>query len=62
MANNENKTTAKMPKPLLAKSNALDWNLTNVDNNIIAEINKVKLSLENFKALQKRSNYDQENS
>ena len=53
MAYNEDKTTAKMLKTLLAKSDALDQKLTNMDNNIKAEINDIKLNLENFKALQK---------
>ena len=54
MTNNENKKTAGMPKTLLAKSNTLDWKLTNVDNNIKTEINKIKVNLEKFRALQKK--------
>ena len=53
MANNEEKTTAEMLKTLLAKSDALDQKLANMDNNIKAGINKIKVNLEEFKALQK---------
>ena len=42
-----------MLKTLAAKSDALDQKLTNMDNNIKAEINETKVNLENFKALQK---------
>ena len=42
-----------MLKTLVAKSDAPDQKLTNRDNNIKAEINEIKLNLENFKALQK---------
>ena len=53
MANNEDKTTAEMLKVLSVKSDALDQKLTNMDNNIKAEINEIKVNLETFKALQK---------
>ena len=42
-----------MLKTLVAKSDARDQKLTNTDNNIKAEINEIKVNLENFKALQK---------
>ena len=53
MANNEEETTAETLKRLLAKSDALDQKLTNMDNNNEGEFNKTKVNLENFKALQK---------
>ena len=53
MANNEDKTTSEMLKTLLAKSDALDQKITNMDNNVKAEINEIKVNLEDFKALQK---------
>ena len=53
MANNEDRTMTKMLKTLLATSDALDEKLTNMDNNIKAEINETKVNLENFMALQK---------
>ena len=53
MANNEEKTTTEMLKTLLAKSHALDQKLANMDNNIKAGINEIKVNLEEFKALQK---------
>ena len=53
MANNEDKTTAVMLKVLSVKSDTLDQKLTNMDNNIKAEINEIKVNLETFKALQK---------
>ena len=53
MANNEDRTMTEMLKTLLATSDALDEKLTNMDNNIKAEINKTKVNLENFMALQK---------
>ena len=53
MANNEDRTTTEMLKTLLATSDALDEKLTNMDNNIKAEINETKVNLENFMALQK---------
>ena len=53
MANNEDKTIAEMLKVLSVKSDALDQKLTNMDNNIKAEINEIKVNLETFKALQK---------
>ena len=42
-----------MLKTLLAKSDALDQKLTNMENNIKAEISKIKVNLENFKTVQK---------
>ena len=53
MVCNEDKTTTKMLKTLLTKSDVLDHRLTNMDNNIKAEIIEIKVSLENFDALQK---------
>ena len=53
MANNEDKTTSEMLKTPLAKSDALDHKITNMDNNVKAEINEIKVNLEDFKALQK---------
>ena len=53
MANNEDRTMTEMLKTLLATSGALDEKLTNMNNNIKAEINKTKVNLENFMALQK---------
>ena len=53
MVCNEDKTTTKMLKTLLTKSDVLDHRLTNMDNNIKAEIIEIKISLENFDALQK---------
>ena len=53
MENNEDKTTVEMLKTLLVKSDALDQKLTNMENNIKAEINEIKVNLETFKALQK---------
>ena len=52
MVNNEDIIATEILKTLLAKSDALDQKLTNMDNNIKAEINKIKVNLENFKALQ----------
>ena len=51
MTNNEDTTTAEMLKTLLSKSDALDQKLANMENNIKAEINEIKVNLENFKAL-----------
>ena len=53
MANNEEETTAETLKRLLAKSDALDQKLTNMDNSNEGEFNETKVNLENFKALQK---------
>ena len=53
MVCNEDKTTTKMLKTLLTKSDVLDHRLTNMDSNINAEIIEIKVSLENFDALQK---------
>ena len=53
MANNEDKATSEMLKTPLAKSDALDHKITNMDNNVKAEINEIKVNLEDFKALQK---------
>ena len=53
MVCNEDKTTTKMLKTLLTKSDVLDHQLTNMDNNIKAEIIEIKVSLENFDVLQK---------
>ena len=53
MVCNEDKTTTKMLKTLLPKSDVLDHRLTNMDSNIKAEIIEIKVSLENFDALQK---------
>ena len=53
MVCNEDKTTTKMLKTLLTKSDVLDHRLTNMDSNIKAEIIEIKVSLENFDALQK---------
>ena len=50
MTNNED-ITAEMLKTLLSKSDALDQKLTNMENNIKAEINEIKVHMENFKAL-----------
>ena len=47
------KQPQKMLKTLLTKSDVLDHQLTNMDNNIKAEIIEIKVSLENFDALQK---------
>ena len=51
MTNNEDITTAEMLKTLLSKSDALDQKLTNMENNIKAEINEIKVNFENFNAL-----------
>ena len=53
MVCNEDKTTTKMLKTLLTKPDVLDHRLTNMDSNIKAEIIEIKVSLENFDALQK---------
>ena len=53
MLSNEDTTTTEMLKTPLPKSDALDQKLRNMGNNIKAEINEIKVSLENFKALQK---------
>ena len=42
MSNNEDKATAKMIKAHLAKPQALDQKLTNMDSNIKAEIHEIK--------------------
>ena len=42
MSNNEDKATAEMIKAHLAKPQALDQKLTNMDSNIKAEIHEVK--------------------
>ena len=53
MVCNEDITTTEILKTLLPKSDVLDHRLTNMDNNIKAEIIEIKISLENFDALQK---------
>ena len=53
MVCNEDITTTEILKTLLPKSDVLDHQLTNMDNNIKAEIIEIKISLENFDALQK---------
>lgn len=42
MSNNEDKATAEMIKAHLAKPQALDQKLTNMDSNIKAEIHEIK--------------------
>lgn len=55
IANNGDKTTAKMLKTLLAKYDALDQKLRNMDDNVKAEINNIKInsSKGSLKVLQK---------
>ena len=53
MVNSKDKTNVESLKTLLAKSDTLDQKFKNMDNNIKAKINKIKVNLKNFKNLQK---------